>query len=82
MENQKASEDIKVNKIDRIRFSISFFIFALLWMSGLAIVSAVLLPQHLKNLVGASSATAVYGVFKRSNSCSILSSKSTFWEFF
>lgn len=62
MENQKASEDIKVNKIDRIRFSISFFIFALLWMSGLAIVSAVLLPQHLKNLVGASSATAVYGV--------------------
>ncbi|MFT9050287.1 MFS transporter [Liquorilactobacillus nagelii] len=62
MENQKASEDIKVNKIDRIRFSISFFIFALLWMSGLAIVSAVLLPQHLKDLVGASSATAIYGV--------------------
>lgn len=62
MENQKTPEDIKVNKTDRIRFSISFFIFALLWMSGLAIVSAVLLPQHLKDLVGASSATAVYGV--------------------
>ncbi|WP_143800292.1 MFS transporter, partial [Oenococcus oeni] len=46
----------------RIRFSISFFIFALLWMSGLEIVAAVLLPQHLTNLMGATAATALFGI--------------------
>lgn len=54
--------EIKISKTSRIRFSISFFIFALLWMSGLEIVAAVLLPQHLTNLMGATAATALFGI--------------------
>lgn len=54
---------IKLTKGSRVRFSISFFLFALLWMGGLGIVSAVLLPQHLRDVVGPGAATAVFGVF-------------------
>ncbi|MHA5202879.1 MFS transporter [Oenococcus oeni] len=54
--------EIKIGKTSRIRFSISFFIFALLWMSGLGIVAAVLLPQHLTNPMGATAATALFGI--------------------
>ncbi len=35
-----------ISKASRIRFSLSFFVCSSLWMSGLGIVSAVLLPQH------------------------------------
>ncbi|MFT8767512.1 MAG: MFS transporter, partial [Lentilactobacillus hilgardii] len=57
-----AGTGIKISKAHRIRFSISFFVFALLWMGGLGIVSAVLLPQHLKDLVGANASTTIFGV--------------------
>ncbi|WP_341779066.1 MFS transporter [Levilactobacillus sp. HBUAS70063] len=60
MENSK--EKITMSKTSKVRFSISFFIFALLWMGGLGIVSAVLLPQHLKDLVGPNTSTAIFGV--------------------
>ncbi|OIK61274.1 MFS transporter [Oenococcus oeni] len=53
---------IKISKAHRIRFSISFFVFALLWMGGLGIVAAVLLPQHLRDAVGPGAATAIFGV--------------------
>lgn len=65
MENQVDQSNepqIKMSKPERIRFSISFFIFALLWMGGLGIVSAVLLPQHLQDLVGPAASTAIFGV--------------------
>lgn len=52
----------KMSKRNKIRFSLSFFIFALLWMGGLGIVSSVLLPQHLKDLVGSNTSTAIFGV--------------------
>lgn len=55
-------EEIEMSKKDRLRFSIGFFIFAILWMAGLGIVSAVLLPQHLKELVGDGNATTVFGI--------------------
>ncbi|AKP64245.1 permease of the major facilitator superfamily protein [Levilactobacillus koreensis JCM 16448] len=60
MENAKSK--ITMSKSSKIRFSASFFIFALLWMGGLGIVSAVLLPQHLKDLVGPNASTAIFGV--------------------
>ncbi|WP_203640463.1 MFS transporter [Levilactobacillus andaensis] len=60
MENEKGK--ITMSKSHKIRFSASFFIFALLWMGGLGIVSAVLLPQHLKDLVGPNASTAIFGV--------------------
>lgn len=53
---------LTMSKAHKVRFSISFFIFALLWMGGLGIVSAVLLPQHLKDLVGPTASTAIFGV--------------------
>ncbi|MGY5339913.1 MFS transporter [Levilactobacillus spicheri] len=58
----KTKTTSKMGKADRIRFSISFFIFAFLWMSGLGVVNSVLLSQHLKDLVGPNSATAIFGV--------------------
>lgn len=53
----------KMSKKNRIRFSISFFLFALLWMGGLGIVAAVLLPQHLTDLVGPKASTAIFGIY-------------------
>lgn len=35
-----------------IRFGAGFLVFGILWMSGLGIVSAVLLPEHYKSIVG------------------------------
>lgn len=35
-----------------IRFGAGFLVFGILWMSGLGIVSAVLLPEHYKDIVG------------------------------
>lgn len=75
MENQTespAGSGIKMSKAHRIRFSISFFIFALLWMGGLGIVAAVLLPQHLRDIVGATSATAIFGVLNAATAISSL----------
>ncbi len=65
MENQTETPkapQLKLSRGNRIRFSVSFFIFALLWMGGLGTVAAVLLPQHLTDIAGASSATAIFGV--------------------
>ncbi|MSS13051.1 MFS transporter [Bifidobacterium tsurumiense] len=38
----------------RIRFGIGFLVFGILWMSGLGMVSAVLLPEHYKSVEGVS----------------------------
>ncbi|RMW42641.1 MFS transporter [Lactiplantibacillus pentosus] len=53
---------LTMSKAHKIRFAASFFIFALLWMGGLGVVSAILLPQHLKDLVGPTASTAIFGV--------------------
>lgn len=68
----------KMSKGNRIRFSLSFFVFALLWMSGLGIVSAVLLPQHLKDLVGPNASTAIFGVLNAATAIASLISNLLF----
>lgn len=53
----------KLTVAEKWRYYIAFLLFALLWMGGLAVVSAVLLPQHLKDVTGdANAATAVFTV--------------------
>lgn len=42
-----------LSKINTIRFGAGFLVFGILWMSGLGIVSAVLLPMHYKTIEGA-----------------------------
>ena len=37
-----------LSKVNTIRFGAGFLLFGVLWMSGLGIVSAVLLPMHYK----------------------------------
>ncbi len=43
-----------VDKKTIIRFGLSFLLFGVFWMSGLGIVSFVLLPEHLKQVPGVS----------------------------
>lgn len=62
MQNAGKKPKANISKVDRVRFSISFFVCSLLWMSGLGIVSAVLLPQHLRDVVGAGQATTIFGI--------------------
>ena len=52
----------KIDKKSNFRFTSAYFLFSLLWMGGLAIVSAVLLPQHLRTVVGVAGSTAAFGV--------------------
>ncbi|MBT1170065.1 MFS transporter [Bifidobacterium sp. SO4] len=42
----------QMDKVTLIRFGAGFLVFGLLWMSGLAIVSAVLLTKHLQSIFG------------------------------
>jgi len=69
---------LTMSKAHKVRFSISFFIFALLWMGGLGIVSAVLLPQHLKDLVGPTASTAIFGVLNAATAIASLLSNLVF----
>ena len=62
MKNVEKKAKAVISKADRVRFSLSFFVCSLLWMSGLGIVSAVLLPQHLKDVVGGAQATTIFGI--------------------
>lgn len=39
-----------LSKVNTIRFGAGFLVFGILWMSGLGIVSAVLLPMHYKTI--------------------------------
>ena len=41
-----------LDKVTIARFGAGFIIFGVLWMSGLGIVSAVLLPMHYKTIEG------------------------------
>ena len=58
MDTAKKPEEIKLDKSGRIRFTAGFFVCAILWMTGLAIVSAVLLPQHLRDIAGEAAGSA------------------------
>ncbi|WEV67018.1 MFS transporter [Bifidobacterium sp. ESL0769] len=42
----------KVPKKKLVRFGAGFFMFGLFWMTGLGIVSIVLLPEHYKQVIG------------------------------
>lgn len=60
------------SKITAFRFTVSYFLFSLLWMGGLAIVIAVLLPQHLRDVVGVKSSTAIFGIFNATSAVASL----------
>lgn len=78
---QPAQPQIKISRAHRIRFSLSFFMFALLWMGGLGIVSAVLLPQHLKDVFGAGSATTIFGALNAATAVASLVANLLFGNF-
>ena len=50
-----------LDKVTMFRFGAGFIVFGLLWMSGLGIVSAVLLPMHYKTIPGVN-ADALVGI--------------------
>lgn len=70
-----------ISKLYRMRFVVSFFLFSFLWMGSLAIIASVLLPQHLKNLVGATSSVAIFGVLNAVTAISSLVSNLIFGNF-
>lgn len=78
---QTAQPQIKMSKSHRIRFALSFFVFALLWMGGLGIVAAVLLPQHLKDVFGAGSATTIFGALNAATAVASLIANLLFGNF-
>lgn len=59
-------------KIEKIRFTFAYFVFSLLWMAGLAIIIAVLLPQHLRDVAGAENSTVVFGIFNATSAVASL----------
>lgn len=59
-------------KIEKIRFILAYFVFSLLWMAGLAIIIAVLLPQHLRDVVGVKNSTVVFGIFNATSAIASL----------
>ena len=58
------------DKVTLMRFGAGFLVFGLLWMSGLAIVSSVLLTKHLQGLFGDD----VEGLIGIINSCTAFAS--------
>lgn len=50
-----------LSKMNAARFGAGFLVFGVLWMSGLGIVSAVLLPMHYKTIPGVN-ADALVGI--------------------
>lgn len=75
---KNSASTAKMSKAHKVRFSISFFLFALLWMGGLGIVAAVLLPQHLKDFLGPSAATATFGALNAATAVASLVSNLLF----
>lgn len=61
MDSTPKNDIPELTKTEKTRFIIAFFLNGILWMTGLAIVSAVLLPQHLRDLVGATASTTIFG---------------------
>ena len=59
-----------MDKVTLFRFGAGFLVFGLLWMSGLGIVSSVLLTKHLQSLFGAD----VEGLIGTINACTALAS--------
>lgn len=53
----------------KVRFFLAFLVFSLLWCGGLSVVSAVLLPQHLRDIIGVDPAVGAFGVI---NACTAL----------
>ena len=49
MDTAKKPEEIKLSKSGRIRFTAGFFICAILWMTGMAIVLACLFIQMIRS---------------------------------
>ena len=49
-----------LSKMNAARFGAGFLVFGVLWMSGLGIVSAVLLPMHYKTIPGVNAETNVH----------------------
>lgn len=62
----QVSADEPIARADAVRLLASFLLFALLWGAGLFVVAPVLLPQRLRDVLGAEAATGVFGVI---NAC-------------
>lgn len=58
-----------LSKVNTIRFGAGFLVFGILWMSGLGIVSAVLLPMHYKTIEGADHRRRRSGRPRRYRQC-------------
>lgn len=63
-----------------VRFGAGFFVFGLLWMSGLGIVSAVLLPEHYKSIPGIDP-EALLGIVNAATAIASLVSNLVFGNF-
>ncbi len=59
-----------LDKVTIARFGAGFIIFGVLWMSGLGIVSAVLLPMHYKTIEGGNPEAVIGSV----NACTAVAS--------
>ncbi len=59
-----------MDKVTLFRFGAGFLVFGLLWMSGLAIVSSVLLTKHLQGIAGDN----VEGLVGTINACTAIAS--------
>lgn len=70
-----------LGKVSLMRFGAGFLLFGLLWMSGLAIVSAVLLTKHLQAITGSADVEALIGVISACTAVASLVSNLMFGNF-
>lgn len=69
-----------VPRVQLVRFGAGFLVFGILWMSGLGIVSAVLLPEHYKSIVGIQP-EALLGIVNAATAVASLISNLMFGNF-
>lgn len=69
-----------LSKIEVGRYGAGFLLFGILWMSGLGIVSAVLLPQHYKSIEGIDP-EALLGIVNAATAVASLVSNLMFGNF-
>lgn len=50
-----------MGNVEKHRFIVGFFACGILWMMGMSMVSAVLLPQHLRDITGVAASTTIFG---------------------
>ena len=79
--NLSPATGLPVSKTKLTRFGAGFLIFGILWMSGLGIVSAVLLPMQYKTIEGANP-DALVGIVNAFTAVASLVSNLMFVNFY